>query len=246
MSRDRLLFAASLTHHSFEEDELRRLERELELANGQVRAVQNRLKEAELALSRFEKERTDFKIALQRAQRAHDAAQDEYDNNVVEDGRLETLKKMLDEKSQEKRVLEQQWQENRISKDAAHDRLKSATNGLKQVDRNIAVAEERIREAEVHLQAAEDERLKTLSGKNEAIAAEQKAQAALDEFHAHRRNQAGRVQQFSAYADRVGPRVPVASGENAGSLDQKIVKLQDEIRRSEARLVWENSVRVRH
>ena len=177
----------------------------------------------------------DLKLAVQQAQSSRDIAQDDVDNNVAEDGRLEALKKECLEQEEQKAHCENAWQENRIAKDTTQAGMKSFTDQMREIDHRIAGAQAKIEGFEEDLQRAEDARSDALVAKNQAIEAAESARCSTEDLQGQEVLQAGRVREFEQHAADIGPRVRVDVGESPDSLDKKLEKLEREVKRSEAK-----------
>ena len=225
----------SAYRNRFEEESLRSLEKDLSVESLKLEDAKRRLANETDALKHHDRERRELKLSIQERQDRCDAAQDDLDNNVAEDGRLEALKKGMQEHQATKTHAEKSWQENLISKDATHAKMKSLTDELKEIDRRIMDAQAKVETAERDLRKADGNRSSALVAKNRAFEDWESAKVSLEECHTQREQQAERVKDFTAHAAIIGARVPVGAGETTESLDKKLDKLQGEIRRSEAK-----------
>lgn len=188
-------------------------------------------------MARHDAETKTLKISVQRADDDIERVQDELNKDVVEEGRLEVLKEGLAAAEKEKTVHENTYQECVLTKDSHYTKTKSLLDNLNEMDRHVAAAEEKVKEMQVAVNSAEEERDGALVIKNHAFEQLEKATATRARLETQKQRQVACVADFIEQAGKVGPRVAVDHGETSTSIDKKLTKLEAEIKRSEARLV---------
>ena len=221
----------------FEESILHELEADVSALAEQLQTARRRVSECLNAMARYEKESKGLKLVQQQARTYHNKVQDDMDNNAAEDGRLEALRKSLTECHEQLKADESAWVANGAEKETKEAEMKGRKADLDRLNKRIARIESDFQRVNINLMTIEDERSQALVAKNKALEAVQGKTDILESLQRDARKQADLVDDFKTKAAQVGPRVPIDAGETMQSLDKKLVKLDQEIKRSEARFV---------
>lgn len=218
---------------SLQRDLLRDLERERSDLERQARDADNKIRSCEQALIRHKRQEGDLRLQLQRAEDLAEKRQDELERDTVQDGRLDALKTGLTEAEEEKSILEGSYQDAIIQKEKLNETANKLNAELKTFDDEIKDMGARIRKAEMNASKLAQARHTALQEKNQAIQKIEDARADKEREERKRQAQVEKVSLWTSQATQICARVPVDPGETPASLDKKLGKLHQDIRRFE-------------
>lgn len=170
---------------------------------------------------------------MQRAEDLAEKRQDELERDSVQDGRLEALKAALTEAEEEKSIFEGSYQDAIIQKERLNEIANKLNVELKAFDDEIKDMGAKIRKAEINASKLAQARHSALQEKNQAIQKIEDAKADKEREERKRQTQVERVNLWTSQAAQICTRVPVEPGETPASLDKKLEKLHQDIRRFE-------------
>ena len=222
-----------LNLRSSQREVLQGLRSELKELERQTREKQNAVKKAAEAIVRHGKESKVLRVAMQKAEDIVEKLQDDLDSDAIEEGRLDALKRHLAEAEEDKVALEGSFEESIIARDKASDLLGIKRKEMSEIDHRIEGATTRLKEVEAGASEVESRRGMALQQKNAAIKSVEKAKDELAATEAERDEKAGVVTDFIEQASVICARVPIDVGETGSSIDKKLAKLEQDVKRFE-------------
>ena len=216
---------------------LQRSKREHDNLQLENRGLQTALKECEQAIVRHQRQTRDLKIAVQRAETIVEELQDALDQDVVEEGRLDVFKAGLEEAESEKTMQANSYEDAVIARDKLTDSMKKHLEELQSIDSRITEVEVKIKKTENRALKLSNQRQTALQEKNRTIELLEEAKERKQELEVGRNEKAEKVASFAEQASRVGSRISIDPGDNAGTLDKKLQKLSADLKRYEDKLV---------
>ena len=157
------------------------------------------------------------------------------DKDVVQEGRLDTLKESLAEAERDKTRLESSYQESVIAKDKHLADMNDCRQDLTALDKHVEEAQLKVKKAESRLTKLIEQRLLALKDKNSAIFQLQEARDTKLDLEKDRAEKVALVAEFVEAASKVCPRIPVDPGETGSTLEKKMLQIQKDIDKHEAR-----------
>jgi chromosome segregation ATPase len=216
-----------------QKDVVNQATRELETARSAHRRLQEAQKEAQIAITRYDRRAKELRTEVQRAEDAVEEQQNLIDASRPQDGKLQELESQLREAKQELEGQQQSYQDIVNARDdknkQAHDRkavLDTAHSDLEMMQKNVDKAENRLR-------TVESERQNALKEKNMAINLINSAKQEQTTSEEDRDAQRQRVQEYVSQAEQICARVTVPPELTADMLDQRIERLINDVTQAE-------------
>ena len=217
---------------------LQHLEQEHKQLQSRGRELDERVRKCEQDLTRHARIESDLRLRVQRAEDLVERRQDALESDAVQDGRLDALLAGLKEAEEEKAVMEGSYRDAISSKESLNKAANSLNAEMKKLDGEIKDIAARIKTAELKASKLAQNRYMALQTKNKAGQDIQDARDDKQREEARRQAQAERVAHFISQATLIAARVPVDRGETAASLDQKLAKLSEDLKRFERESVF--------
>ena len=197
----------------------------------ELRSARFRLESCKQAHVRHERKSNELRIAAQRLEDRVEELADALDRELPEDGRLDALRTNLQEAEEEKRLNEGSLKDGADAMDAMMKTLKAIKQELSAKEAEITVIQEELRVAETEERMANDKRRKRIGDKNTAVERIDDIRRNRDRIRDKRGEIVARILDFSEKASLVSPRVAIDEGETAASLDKKLERLHNDIKR---------------
>ncbi|RAL06309.1 DNA repair protein SMC6 [Aspergillus ibericus CBS 121593] len=202
----------------------------------ELRSARSRLESCKQARVRHERRSNELRIAAQRLEDRVEALSDALDRELPEDGRLDGLRATLQEAEEEKRLNEGSLKDSADAMDAMMKSLKAIKQELSAKEAEITVIQEELKVAENQGRIANDKRRKRIGDKNTAVERIDDIRRDRNRVHDKRGEIMARILDFSEKASMVSPRVAIDEGETAASLDRKLERLHNDIKRYDQQL----------
>ncbi|GKZ51992.1 structural maintenance of chromosomes protein 6, partial [Aspergillus brasiliensis] len=161
---------------------------------------------------------------------------DALEREAPKDGRLDTLRTTLQEAEEEKRVTEGSLNDATDAMEAMMKTLKAIKQELAAKDAEIAIVQEELKVAQDVERKADEERRKKINDKNAATERIEDRKRDRDRVKNKREEIEARILDFSRKASIICDRVAIEEGETAASLDRKLERLHNDIKRYEQQL----------
>ena len=218
---------------SHKRDLLKDLKTERNYLEEQKRGKQTALKQANEAIVRYRRRLQQLTLASQRAQETVEGLEDALEQDAVEEGRLDELKRLLNEAVEETGFYEKQYGDSVIDLDKAKLDLEATNLELQEVKARVEKARGKITAAEGDARKFESQTNEAAAAKNKAIEAVGRLERRKQEAEDVRDDKAKVVEEFVGEASKISEREPVPAGETGDSLDKKLSKLTGEVARAE-------------
>ena len=230
-------FAVPAAHESLsiQEDILRHQQQELHDIGQRVVEANSRIRDCDQAIMTHRRREAELRVQMQRAEDLAEKRQDELERDSVQDGRLEALSAGLKEAEEEKNILEGSYQEAIILKEKLNEIATKLNVEMRSFDEEIKDTNAKVGKLEAKASKLAQARAAALQERNQAIQRIEDAKADKQREEEKRRAQVDRVAQWTTQASQITPRVAVDLGETPKSLDKKLAKLSEELRRFEQR-----------
>lgn len=202
-----------------------------------VSASRAEVERCRTALSRYEAEENNLKIAAQRLDNQVEEITHALEKDNVEDGRMEALKRTLEEAREEEKVSSNSLEESEEAMRAIMNKLRETRRQLNDKDRSIKAQEEQVTIAENERSNVEQQRQTALANKNAAYSQIEEFNQEKTQQQRHKDVVVKIIQDYTEQASMVSPRIPVDEGETTDSLDRKLEKLSNDLTRFERQLV---------
>ncbi|KAL1995373.1 hypothetical protein VTN49DRAFT_1560 [Thermomyces lanuginosus] len=202
--------------------------RSMEQTLAASRAAVERCKQA---LSAHKRRENELKVAVQRQEDRVDELTEALERNTVQDGRLEVLKTTLKEAQDELRTHQGSLEDSKSAIRSVQEKLDAIAQELNAKEREIAAQMRQVKVAEDAQTKANRQRQQALSRKNQAVEKVDELKRQRQKMIEEKNEYALRVQSYSEQASIVSPRVPVDPGETPASLDKKLERLHNDLRR---------------
>ena len=217
---------------------LQHLEQEHRQLQSRARELDERIRKCEQDLTRHARTESDLRLRVQRAEDLVERRQDALEGDAVQDGRLDALLAGLKEAEEEKAVMEGSYRDAISSKESLNKVATALNAEMKNFDDEIKDIAARIKTAELKASKLAQNRYKALQTKNKAGQDVQDAKDDKQREDEKQQAQAERVAHFISQATLIAARVPVDRGETATSLDKKLAKLSEDLKRFERESVF--------
>ncbi|PWY65950.1 DEAD-domain-containing protein [Aspergillus sclerotioniger CBS 115572] len=202
----------------------------------ELQSARSRLESCKQARVRHERRSNELRITAQRLEDRVEELADALDRELPEDGRLDGLRTNLQEAEEEKRLNEGSLKDGADAMDAMMKTLRTIKQELSAKEAEITVIQEELRVAENEERMANDRRRKRIGDKNTAVERIDDIRRDRDRIHTKRGEVVARILDFSEKASLVSPRVAIDEGETATSLDKKLERLHNDIKRYDQQL----------
>jgi len=204
-------------------------------AERRVREAQAATKRANQAIVRFNREQSDVRVAVQRAQTRVETLEDKINGYNVDAGTLDSLTELLREAQETEAQHSATYQDAIVEKDRINEAQKAAKIELDAATKELEEAEAKMKKAEARIAKAQSERQKALHEKNEAIKFVEVAKEKKEEAGAACTLMRETVEEFTSMATEICARVEVEPGVTCDVIDGRISKLEKEQQRAEER-----------
>ena len=202
-----------------------------------MRECQKEVEETAQALNRHIRDAQSLRIAMQKADEVVEKLQDALEEDAIEEGRLDALKESLREAEEDKATQEGSYGESVITADKFRDAMRDKREEMRAIDVRIEEATMKLGKAKAKAEKFCNQRTKDLQQKNSVFKAVQDAKDRLAGLEKELEEAAHTVAEYTAQAQQISVRVPVPHGETVQSLDNKLTKLDEDLKRGTARSV---------
>ena len=222
---------------SYQRDNLQHLKRELNGLGSRVREVQAQVLQSRQAIERHHRQKNDLKMQLQECEEKTDKLQEDLDQDSVEGGRLDALRQGLKEAEDEKAHYEHQFEDSVISRDRLNEESAGLRRQLEDISTNLISGEAKLKKAEVELLKLQNQRQAALEAKNSAFDDVNETREERDKTSAKHEAQEALIIDYTRQAEEISARVEVDPGETPDSLDRKLTKLSEDLKRFQKKYV---------
>ncbi|MCJ1477140.1 Structural maintenance of chromosomes protein 6 [Lambiella insularis] len=220
---------------SRQDEAVKRLEAESNEINRRYRDSQSATEECTKAIARHQKQSKELKDEVRRAESIVENLQDAIDLDAGLEGKLDALKKGLEETTSDHAMDESSYQESVLAKDKLLSSMKGSQEEMALIDKRLHEVETKVQKAEEDLAKLVEQRSSALQDKNSAIDALRIANEEKIELEGSRMRKLTVVTEYTEEANKVGPRVPVPQGESGSSLEKKLEKFWKDVQQHEKR-----------
>ncbi|MCJ1398655.1 Structural maintenance of chromosomes protein 6 [Xylographa trunciseda] len=210
---------------SLRQDTLKRLQGHLTEIDRRYRDAQNTVEECGKAIAQHHRRSRELQDDIRRVESLADDLQDAIDLDAGQEGKLEALKKGLEETTEEHTMLEGSYEESVLAKDKFMTQMKECREKMTVTDARFAEVELKMRKAEKRVAKLIEQRHIALQDKNLAIEALRVATEELKELQDGRAEKVESVAAFIEGASKVGPRVSIPPGETGKAIEKKLEKV---------------------
>ena len=183
------------------------------------------------ALTSHNRRKRDLEIESQRAEDRIEELRGELEAMQPQDGKLDGLKQQFEEHQQQVEHLKQELQNAIEERDNITLQNGEKKKRVDEATTEIQAKEAEVKDAEKKAHKYKDRRSQALHQKNEADASRADAAAELEHTRQKRDETARTVEEYTAQAQNVSPRVPVDPSENYDTLTAKMERLHEELNR---------------
>ena len=237
MSRSRLRPHSFANCCSAQRELLQKLKTELNRLEQRQRDLRSHSTRCEQAIVRHRRDTGDLQIEMQQAESIVDELQDALDQDAIEEGRLDVLKDHLQEAKDEQNTHENSYGESINAKDKNNESLRNTRNQMAEMDLEIKEKEAMVIKAESKATNCANKRAAALREMNAAFESIESVKKDRAELETERKEKFDQVEDFIRQASDICSRVPVDEGETGESLERKMEKLGNDLRRAEQRYV---------
>ena len=208
----------------------------------QLRQKNSDVKQCSRSISDHKSEQQRKLITKQEAQSKVEELQDLLDQDVVEEGRLDSMKEQLNDAKEEEHMNVEAYQASITAKDEVKAALVESQQKLDDLDADLRKLKSLLEKAEVKSSQRHDERIKRLREKNAAIDATDAAKARKLEREAERDAQARLANQFKGEAMDFCARVVIPAGETLTTIERKYQKIGKDLEKSKEKYAFVPSI----
>ncbi len=194
-------------------------------AQQEFTSARNRLVKAEQAVKAHDKRTAAIQIEVQHAETRVEELDDAIKDDQVESGKLEQLRKALQEAKDELRVHESSYGDSVDDLDEKKKTLRAAHDRCNQVDERVKEAETVAQKAKAAAQQADKNRSRDLGEKNDAFARVDDAKVDRGTMEQRLNDVQDEVTSYTEQAQGVCARVNIPEGQTYDSLKKKMDKL---------------------
>ncbi|GAA85642.1 hypothetical protein AKAW_03756 [Aspergillus luchuensis IFO 4308] len=212
------------------------LKQDLSRHEQELRSARSRLESCKQARQKHDRRSNELRIAAQRMEDRVEELKDALDREAPEDGRLDGLRTTLQEAEEERHLNEGSLNDATDAMEALMKELKAIKQELAAKDAEIAIVQEELKVAQDAERKADEERRKRINDKNAAAERIEDRKRDRDRVKNKRDEIAVRIVDFSEKANIICDRVAIEEGETAASLDRKLERLHNDIKRYEQQL----------
>ncbi|XRM43323.1 Structural maintenance of chromosomes protein 6 [Aspergillus tubingensis] len=212
------------------------LKQDLSRHEQELRSARSRLESCKQARQKHDRRSNELRIVAQRMEDRVEELMDALDREAPEDGRLDGLRTTLQEAEEERHLNEGSLNDATDAMEAMMKKLKAIKQELAAKDAEIAIVQEELKVAQDAERKADEERRKRINDKNAAAERIEDRKRNRDRVKNKRDEIAVRIVDFSEKANIICDRVAIEEGETAASLDRKLERLHNDIKRYEQQL----------
>ncbi|RAH53861.1 DEAD-domain-containing protein [Aspergillus piperis CBS 112811] len=212
------------------------LKQDLSRHEQELRSARSRLESCKQARQKHDRRSNELRIAAQRMEDRVEELKDALDREAPEDGRLDGLRTTLQEAEEERHLNEGSLNDATDAMEGLMKELKAIKQELAAKDAEIAIVQEELKVAQDAERKADEERRKRINDKNAAAERIEDRKRDRDRVKNKRDEIAVRIVDFSEKANIICDRVAIEEGETAASLDRKLERLHNDIKRYEQQL----------
>ena len=222
-------------HANHKRDLLNDLKSQRNDLDNQKREKQTALTQATQAIVKYQRRLRDLTLASQRAQETVEGLEDALEQDAVEEGRLDELKRLLNEAVEEARFYEDSYGDSVLELDKAKSDMGAADQELQDIKARVEEAKNKVAEQERNARRFESQTNEAAAAKNKAVEVVRRLERRKREAEDIRDDKAKLVEEFIGEASKISEREPVPAGETGDSLDKKLSRLTDDVARAERR-----------
>jgi len=215
----------------FQNDMLQQLEGERNRLQNRKGSLQQELNNCRQSVVRHKRAHGILRTELQRAEDRVELLESELDEVNIEDGRLDAFRADLVEAQRDVAMYEEMYGGQALEKEKANAEGLIKKRELKAVRDRIEEHKAKILKAESKVTRLGQIRQIEVQEKNIAIANAEALKYEKLKAEERREKQAQKVEQWIGQASEICERVPIENNETAASLDAKLVKLRETIRK---------------
>lgn len=156
---------------------------------------------------------------------------DALDRETAKDGHLEVLQAALEEAEEEKRANESAYSDSVNAVEAIKGKLQETEQEITARSTRVSALEGELQLAQSEAHIATNKRRKILSDKNASIEQIEGMERERERLIQKRAELTARIVEYSEKATLISPRVEVKEGETSESLEQKLNRLNTDLRR---------------
>ncbi|GAB7361346.1 hypothetical protein MBLNU230_g1402t1 [Neophaeotheca triangularis] len=199
---------------------------ELDAAEQSLRSLQNEANRADQELQRHGRRTIELRTALQRAEDAVEALQNEIDSLRPQDGRLQELQSQLQEAKDEHANHASSYQDVVVSKQGINDEQTENKARLDAAQAELDAGKQRLNKIEGKITRLEQARQDALRHKNAALNDIDLAKRQLSELEERVNEARERLEkEFIPSAELICRRVTIEQGLTTEALDQRLTRL---------------------
>ena len=208
--------------------------------DGRLSKLREDVEKAKQALTLYKREAHELREAANRAEEDANDLQASLEQGMPQQGRLDQLKKDLQELEDERVKHENIYGQCVVALDAIKAKRQEDFKRTKDLPARIAVANRKVDDVEIRFREVQNVRSNALVKKNELFAAKEELERERDDPDSGLMIAINRVKeivgQFIAHATEYGDRVPIADNENPTNIKAMYEKIENDINVQEARL----------
>ncbi|KAH8592255.1 hypothetical protein B0O99DRAFT_549081 [Bisporella sp. PMI_857] len=197
--------------------------------DSQLRVIRQSQKKCETAFNQFEHKRRQLKIEVQRAQSRIDELNAEYDKVNIEDGKLEALKRALEDAERDVTRLEDDYGSQGLERERLNRISEDQKKALVVVKLCVEEHDAKMNKAKTRLRNTNTARNLAVAEKNHAIVQIEEFVTLKDRIVRKRDEQMKTVEVFTAQAADICERVPLEDGETHAIVEAKYAKLRKQL-----------------
>lgn len=228
-----------------ETEALQQLQEELRSLQNRLAELQSEQEQAQQAVNRHKRENKDLQVQAQRAESRLEQLQDELEAQTPQAGKVETLQRDLQQAEEEKEITQNSFDDAVHEKDKINGVQKELKARLNSLQVELDDANAKIEKGHKKIQTMKERRHVRLLAKNEAISRVDDVRANRVAVEEDREAQVKTVEEYArsaaefvakrndlAVEDISDYRVAVPEDETATSLEKKMERIREEIRKS--------------
>lgn len=210
-------------------DVLDQLRRDLQGLEARQRELSQDVQKKLQAINQQKRAQGDLKLQLDRAEERVDRLEEELDSLNVEDGRLEQLREELEEQELKVSVHEGSYGEAALTKEMQGKTAENLKDVLAEAKALVQQHNAKISKAQEKMHRISGARRVFLTDKNKALVDVQEAQEAKAKAEKQLQDQQAVVDNFTAQASEICPRVVIDSGETSASITAKYRSIKQQL-----------------
>lgn len=214
-----------------QQDTIDALKQEQHVLDGSLRECQNEVLKCTQDIKRHAKVTKDLQLDFQRAEDMIQQLRDDLEEATPQDGRLDELKKQLNEEEDDRETYQGQLDQSRTERDELSTVSSNQKHKLDEIDERINEFDHKIQKANKKVTKLAEKRQLALRQKNEALQQVEDAKADKVTAENEAQQMLDHVNDFKRQAEELCPRVPVPPNQTPASLDKMLDRLTEDLQR---------------